>query len=85
MKIRHWLNKCRQSDEEKDQIKAVFDEDIVATSCPVVTHLTSQDTTAENVSLERIPSDLDIIGAALFDVVRKEVPALNNSNVRTVP
>ena len=46
---------------------------------------TPQDTIAENVSLERMQNALDIIGAAVFDVVRKEVPALENSRVRTDP
>ncbi len=46
---------------------------------------TPQDTIAENVSLDRMQNALDIIGAAVFDVVRKEVPALENSRVRAVP
>jgi len=151
---RYYLNQL--SDEEQDQIMAVFNGDMVATSYPVVTHLyamtvdgelnlvteaaeaagsrlgnssilpgefgssdhvpfhqvgipaalfiwmridswdpliyyiekvyhTPQDTIAENISLERMQNALDIIGAAVFDVVRKEVPALENSRVRAVP
>ena len=151
---RYYLNQL--SDEEQDQIMAVFNGDMVATSYPVVTHLyamtvdgelnlvteaaeaagmrlgnssilpgefgssdhvpfhqvgipaalfiwmridswdplvyyiekvyhTPQDTIAENVSLERMQNALDIIGAAVFDVVRKRVPALENSQVRAEP
>lgn len=46
---------------------------------------TPQNTIAENISLERMQNALDIIGAAVFDVVRKEVPALENSRVRANP
>jgi aminopeptidase YwaD len=46
---------------------------------------TPQDTIVENISLERMQNALDIVGAAVFDVVRKEVPALENSRVRAVP
>jgi aminopeptidase YwaD len=151
---RYYVNQL--SDEEKEQIMAVFNGDMVSTSYPVVTHLyamtvdgepnlvtdaaeaagsrlgnssilpgefgssdhvpfyqagipaalfiwmridswdplvyyiekvyhTPQDTIAENISLERMQNALDIIGAAVFDVVRKEVPALKNSRVRAVP
>jgi aminopeptidase YwaD len=151
---RYYVNQL--SDEEQDQIMAVFNGDMVATSYPVVTHLyamtvdgelnlvteaaeaagsrlgnssilpgefgssdhvpfhqvgipaalfiwmridswdplvyyiekvyhTPQDTIAENISLERMQNALDIVGAAVFDVVRKEVPALENSRVRAVP
>ncbi|CEG28756.1 M28 family peptidase [Bacillus sp. B-jedd] len=49
---------------------------------PLVYHIekvyhTPQDTIADNVSAERMQSALDIIGSGLFDVVRKDVPALN--------
>jgi aminopeptidase YwaD len=49
---------------------------------PLVYHIekvyhTPQDTIEDNVSPERMKSALDIIGAGLFDVVRKDVPALN--------
>jgi len=151
---RYYVNQL--SFEEQDQIMAVFNGDMVATSYPVVTHLyamtvdgelnlvteaaeaagmrlgnssilpgefgssdhvpfhqvnipaalfiwmridswdpleyyiekvyhTPQDTIVENVSLERMQNALDIIGAAVFDVVRKEVPALENSRVRAIP
>ena len=151
---RYYVNQL--SEEEQDQIIAVFNGDMVATSYPVVTHLyamtvdgelnlvteaaeaagsrlgnssilpgefgssdhvpfhqvgipaalfiwmridswdpliyyiekvyhTPQDTIAENVSLERMQNALDIIGAAVFDVVRKQVPALENSRVRVNP
>jgi aminopeptidase YwaD len=43
---------------------------------------TFQDTVAENISVERMQSALDIVGAAVFDLVRKEVPALERSRVR---
>jgi aminopeptidase YwaD len=46
---------------------------------------TFQDTVAENISVERMQISLDIIGAAVFDVVRKEVPALERSRVRAAP
>jgi len=46
---------------------------------------TPQDTISENVSLERMQNALDIIGAAVFDVSRKEVPALQRSRVRAIP
>jgi len=50
---------------------------------PLVYHIekvyhTPQDTIEDNISPERMKSALDIIGAGLFDVVRKDVPALNN-------
>jgi len=151
---RYYVNQL--SDEEKEQIMAVFNGDMVSTSYPVVTNLyamtvdgelnlvtdaaeaagarlgnssilpgefgssdhvpfyqagipaalfiwmridswdplvyyiekvyhTPQDTIAENISLERMQNALDIIGAAVFDVVRKEVPALKNSRVRAAP
>ncbi|WP_240035387.1 M28 family peptidase [Neobacillus notoginsengisoli] len=49
---------------------------------PLVYHIekvyhTPQDTIADNISAERMQSALDIIGSGLFDVVRKDVPALN--------
>lgn len=148
---RYYVNQL--SEEGRNQIIAVFNGDMVATSYPVVTHLyamtvdgvpnlvtdaaeaagsrlgnssilpgefgssdhvpfyqagipaalfiwmridswdplvyyiekvyhTPQDTVVENVSMERMQNALDIIGAAVFDVVRKEVPALENSAVR---
>ena len=151
---RYYVNQLSQ--EERDQIMAVFNSDMVSTSYPVVTHLyamtvdgelnlvtdaaeaagsrlgnssilpgefgssdhvpfyqagipaalfiwmridswdplvyyiekvyhTPQDTIAENISLERMQNALDIIGAAVFDVVRKQVPALENSQVRASP
>jgi aminopeptidase YwaD len=43
---------------------------------------TFQDTVAENISAERMQSALDIVGAAVFDLIRKEVPALERSRVR---
>jgi aminopeptidase YwaD len=49
---------------------------------PLVYHIekvyhTPQDTIDDNISPERMKSALDIIGAGLFDVVRKDVPAQN--------
>ncbi|WP_139378374.1 M28 family metallopeptidase [Mesobacillus jeotgali] len=49
---------------------------------PLVYHIekvyhTPQDTIEDNISAERMKSALDIIGAGLFDVVRKDVPSLN--------
>ena len=54
---------------------------------PLVYHIekvyhTPQDTIEDNVSVERLQSALDIIGAALFDLARKEVPALEKSKTR---
>jgi hypothetical protein len=46
---------------------------------------TPQDTLVENISRERMQSALDIVGAAVFDLIRKEVPALENSRVRAGP
>jgi aminopeptidase YwaD len=46
---------------------------------------TPQDTLAENISPERMQSALDIVGAAVFDLIRKEVPALDRSRVRAAP
>jgi aminopeptidase YwaD len=43
---------------------------------------TFQDTVAENISAERMQSALDIVGAAVFDLIRKEVPGLERSRVR---
>jgi aminopeptidase YwaD len=43
---------------------------------------TFQDTIAENISMERMRNTLDIVGAAVFDLIRKEVPALDRSRVR---
>jgi aminopeptidase YwaD len=43
---------------------------------------TSLDTVAENISVERMQNSLDIVGAAVFDLIRKEVPALERSRVR---
>jgi aminopeptidase YwaD len=43
---------------------------------------TFQDTVAENISAERMQSALDIVGAAVFDLIRKKVPALERSRVR---
>ncbi|UYZ24100.1 M28 family metallopeptidase [Mesobacillus jeotgali] len=50
---------------------------------PLVYHIekvyhTPQDTIEDNISSEKMKSALDIIGAGLFDVVRKDVPGLNN-------
>jgi aminopeptidase YwaD len=58
--------------------------------CPLDFYLeaffhTPQDTIAENISPERMQSALDIVGAAVFDLIRKEVPALDRSRVRAVP
>ncbi|WP_216827365.1 M20/M25/M40 family metallo-hydrolase [Alkalihalobacterium elongatum] len=52
---------------------------------PLIYHIekvyhTPQDTIADNISTERMQSALDIIGSGLFDVVRKEVPALEKKN-----
>ncbi|ALC89358.1 aminopeptidase [Bacillus sp. FJAT-18017] len=49
---------------------------------PLVYHIekvyhTPQDTIEDNISVERMQSALDVIGSGLFDVVRKDVPALN--------
>ncbi len=49
---------------------------------PLVYHIekvyhTPQDTIEDNISPERMKSALDVIGAGLFDVVRKDVPASN--------
>ena len=44
---------------------------------------TPQDTLAENISPERMQSALEIVGAAVFDLIRKEIPALDRSRVRT--
>nr|WP_285890727.1 M28 family metallopeptidase [Mesobacillus maritimus] len=49
---------------------------------PLVYHIekvyhTPQDTIEDNISPERMQSALDVIGSGLFDVVRKDVPALN--------
>jgi aminopeptidase YwaD len=46
---------------------------------------TFQDTIAENISVERMRNTLDIVGAAVFDLIRKEVPALDRSRVRAAP
>jgi aminopeptidase YwaD len=46
---------------------------------------TPQDTLAENISPGRMQSALDIVGAAVFDLIRKAVPALENSRVRAGP
>jgi aminopeptidase YwaD len=43
---------------------------------------TFQDTIAENISMERMRNTLDIVGAAVFDVIRKDIPALDRSRVR---
>jgi aminopeptidase YwaD len=43
---------------------------------------TPQDTIADSVSLRKIQGALDIVGAAVFDLIRKEVSALENSRVR---
>jgi aminopeptidase YwaD len=43
---------------------------------------TSLDTVSENISVERMQNSLDIVGAAVFDLIRKEVPALDRSRVR---
>jgi len=40
---------------------------------------TPQDTIAENISPERMQTALEIIGAAVFDLVRKDVPALHKA------
>ncbi len=45
---------------------------------------TPQDTILENMSAERFKSALTIIGAAVFDITRKQVPALFKSAIRTV-
>lgn len=49
---------------------------------PLIYHIekvyhTPQDTIEDNISAERMQTALDIIGAGLFDVVRKDVPGLN--------
>ena len=46
---------------------------------------TPQDTLDENISAERMQSALEIVGAAVLDLVRKEVPALETSQVRADP
>jgi aminopeptidase YwaD len=38
---------------------------------------TPQDTIEDNISSERMQSALEVIGAGLFDVVRKDVPGLD--------
>lgn len=48
---------------------------------PLVYHIekvyhTPQDTIADNISVDRMQSALEIIGAGVFDVVRKEVPGV---------
>jgi len=43
---------------------------------------TPQDTIEENMSLERFETALNIISAAVFDVTRKDVPALTKSKIR---
>jgi aminopeptidase YwaD len=43
---------------------------------------TPQDTIEDNISVERLQTALEIIGAAVFDLVRKEVPALTKSALR---
>jgi aminopeptidase YwaD len=43
---------------------------------------TFQDTVAENISAGRMQSALEIVGAAVFDLIRKEIPALERSRVR---
>lgn len=43
---------------------------------------TPQDTLAENISPQRMQTSLDIVGAAVFDMIRKQVPALERSRVR---
>lgn len=40
---------------------------------------TPQDTIAENISHERMQTALEIIGAAVFDLARKTVPALDRA------
>ena len=50
---------------------------------PLVYHIekvyhTPQDTIEDNISTERMQSALEIIGAGLFDVVRKDVPGVKN-------
>jgi aminopeptidase YwaD len=46
---------------------------------------TPQDSLADNISPERMQNALNIVGAAVFDLVRKEVPALERSRVRAAP
>lgn len=43
---------------------------------------TPQDTIEENMCLSRFQTALNIIGAAVFDVVRKQVPSLERSKIR---
>jgi len=43
---------------------------------------TAMDTIEANVSAERMTSALDIIDAAVYDVIRKEVPALKKAEIR---
>jgi aminopeptidase YwaD len=43
---------------------------------------TPQDTLEENVCIERLELSLELVGSAVFDLVRKPVPALTNSSVR---
>jgi aminopeptidase YwaD len=42
---------------------------------------TFQDTLAENISLERMQNALDVAGATVFDLIRKQVAALERSRV----
>jgi len=46
---------------------------------------TPQDSLADNISPERMQNALNIVGAAVFDLIRKEVPALERSRVRAAP
>ncbi len=43
---------------------------------------TPQDTLEENVCVERLELSLELVGSAVFDLVRKPVPALEKSAVR---
>jgi len=46
---------------------------------------TFQDEVAVNISVERMETALDIVGSSVFDLIRKEVPALDRSRVRAAP
>ena len=46
---------------------------------------TPQDTVVENISPERMQIALETVGAAVFDLIRKEIPALERSRIRAGP
>jgi aminopeptidase YwaD len=46
---------------------------------------TPQDTLDENISQVRMQENLEIVSAAVFDLIRKQVPALEKSQIRAAP